>query len=283
MSDLLVTGASTGIGRACVAYLAGKGHTVFAGVRKESDATSISDEIGERAVPVILDVTDAEAIERAATYIRSRVGPSGLAGLVNNAGVAMGGPLEYLPIESWRMQLEVNVIGQIAVTQAMMPLLRDATGRIVFIGSIGGRTGTPLMGPYNASKFALEGIAESFRQEIAPFGMKVVLIEPGAVKTAIWEKGRGQADDLERDLPAEAVERYRPLIGAVRKLIDRQDKMGVQPVRVAHVVERALFSERPRSRYLVGMDAKIGGALARVLPDGTKDALTARLTGMTPK
>jgi NAD(P)-dependent dehydrogenase (short-subunit alcohol dehydrogenase family) len=280
MSSIFVTGASTGIGRACVAHLAGQGHTVFAGVRKSSDAESLTAEIGERAVPVIVDVTDAEAIARAATFIGSSVGPAGLDGLVNNAGVAMGGPLEYLPIESWRTQLEVNVIGQVAITQALMPLLRQANGRIVFIGSIGGRTGTPLMGPYCASKFALEGIAESFRQELSPWGMKVILVEPGAVKTNIWEKGRSQADELERDLPAEAVERYRPLITAIRKLIERQDRMGVKPVRVAKVVERALFADKPRARYLVGIDAKLGGGLSRVLPDGAKDGLLGRLTGV---
>ena len=279
MANILVTGSSTGIGRACAAHLAGAGHTVFAGVRKEADGQSLSQEIGERVVPLILDVTDAGAIDRAATFIRARVGGDGLQGLVNNAGVAMGGPLEYLPIESWRTQIEVNVIGQVAVTQAMMPLLREGNGRIVFIGSAGGRAATPFMGPYNASKFALVGICEALRQELASWDMKVVLVEPGAVKTDIWDKGRSQADDLERQLGAEAVERYRPMIAAVRKLIDRQDKMGVKPSRVAKVVERALFSDDPRSRYLVGADAKIVGALSRVLPDGAKDSILGRLSG----
>jgi NAD(P)-dependent dehydrogenase (short-subunit alcohol dehydrogenase family) len=286
-ANILVTGASTGIGRACAVHLASLGHTVFAGVRKEGDAQSLQDEIGERVVPVILDVTDAAAIERAEITVRTRVGDGGLHGLVNNAGVALGGPLEYLPIESWRMQLEVNVIGQVAVTKAMMPLLRQASGRVVFIGSIGGRTGTPMMGPYNASKFALEGIAEAFRQELLTSdldsGMKVVLVEPGAVKTDIWEKGRSQADALEADMPEEARQRYASLIASVRKLIDRQDKMGVKPVNVAKVVERALFTPKPRARYLVGVDAKMGGALSRVLPDGAKDALMMRLTGVNPR
>src|SRR5687768_13520662 len=225
MANVLVTGASTGIGRACVSYLAGRGHTVFAGVRKEPDATSLQEEIGSRVVPIILDVTDAEAISRAAEFVTSHVGRGGLNGLVNNAGIALGGPLEFLPIEVWRNQLEVNVIGQVAVTKALMPLLRQGKGRVVFIGSIGGRTGTPFMGPYNASKFAIEGIAEAFRQERAPWGMKVIVVEPGAVKTEIWEKGRSQADALEKDLPAEARTLYEPMIVALRRLIERQDKM----------------------------------------------------------
>lgn len=275
--NILVTGASTGIGRACVLHLAARGHTVFAGVRKESDGAGLSDAGGDLLVPVILDVTDGAAIAEAASTIGAIVGKHGLDGLVNNAGVAMGGPVEYVPVESWRTQLEVNVIGQIAVTQAMMPLLRQAVGRIVFIGSIGGRVGGSLMGPYNASKFALEGICEAFRNELRPWGMKVILIEPGAIKTEIWAKGRSQADELARVLPAEAQTQYASHITDIRRMIDKQERIGIAPERVAKVVERALVSPRPRARYLVGIDAKVGGALSRVLPDGAKDAIFRRL------
>lgn len=283
MASIFVTGASTGIGRACVAHLVSKGHTVYAGVRKEPDAQALRTELGDGVVPVIVDVTDAEAVDRAATFIAAQLGDAGLDGLVNNAGVALGGPLEYLPIGTWRDQLEVNVIGQVAVTKALMPSLRAAGGRIVFIGSIGGRTGTPFMGPYNASKFALEGIAEAFRQELAGTDMRVALVEPGAVKTDIWDKGRSQADEFERDLPAEARERYAHLIGAIRNLIERQDKMGVKPARVAKVVERALFDEKTKPRYLVGPDAKIVGVLTRLLPDAAKDRVLGRMSGVRPK
>jgi len=280
MKSILVTGASTGIGRATALHLSSRCHRVYAGVRKDSDAASIQ-QADARITPLMLDVTDATAIAAAAGRLTEELGDAGLDGLVNNAGVAMGGPVEYLPVASWRTQLEVNVIGQIAVTQALMPLLRKASGRIVFVGSIGGRTGTALMGPYSASKFALEGIAEAFRAELRPWGMKVVLIEPGAVKTAIWDKGRSQADMLEDQLPPEAVTRYAPLIAGIRKLVDRQDKMGINPDKVAKVIESALFDAKPNARYLVGVDAKLMGVIARVLPDGAKDALMRRLSGLT--
>ena len=278
---IFVTGASTGIGRACVAHLVAAGHIVFAGVRKQSDADSIRHEFGDRAVPVIVDVIDAGQISAAAVQIAAVTGAAGLAGLVNNAGVALGGPLEFLPIETWRSQIEVNVIGQVAVTKEMLPLLRQGRGRVVFIGSIGGRVATPLMGPYNASKFALEGISEALGHELRPFGLEVALVEPGAIKTDIWEKGRTQAAAFETELGDEAKTMYAPFIERIRKLIERQDRMGIDPLRVAKVVERALFTAKPKRRYLVGPDAKVTGVLSRVLPDRALDALTARLTGMS--
>jgi NAD(P)-dependent dehydrogenase (short-subunit alcohol dehydrogenase family) len=277
---VLVTGASTGIGRACALHLADRGSTVYAGVRKQTDADSLAAEARGDLRPVDLDVTDEEGIDRAVETITAGLDGRGLVGLVNNAGIALGGPLEYLPIETWRTQLEVNVIGQVAVTKAFMPLIRKATGRILFIGSSGGRVGTPMMGPYNASKFALEGIAEAFREELRPWGLKVVLIEPGAIKTNIWDKGREQADDLEQRLGPESMRRYGALYAKLRKLLDRQDRTGIKPERVAKVIERALFSANPRPRYLVGPDAKAIGALSRVLPDRAKDATFRRASGL---
>jgi NAD(P)-dependent dehydrogenase (short-subunit alcohol dehydrogenase family) len=277
---VLVTGASTGIGRATALRLIGRGYTVFAGVRETSDGESLAQGARGRLVPVILDVTDAEAIAAAALTVGEQAGGGGLHALVNNAGVALGGPLEYLPVQTWRTQLEVNVVGQVAVTRAMLPLIRRATGRIVFIGSLGGRLGTPLMGPYNASKFALEGIAEALREELRPWNLKVVLIEPGAIKTNIWDKGRAQASELEQALPAEAHERYGALFAALRRLIERQDRMGIAPERVAKVIERALVVPSPRARYLVGVDAKVMGTFSRWLPDRAKDTLARRLTGL---
>ena len=274
--SVLVTGASTGIGRATATYLAGRGFNVFAGVRKDADAKSLTDE-GRAIVPVMLDVTDQAQIDAAAKTLGEAVGERGLDGLVNNAGVALGGPLEYLEVDVWRTQLEINVIGQVALTQALLPLIRKAKGRVVFIGSIGGRIATPLMGPYNASKFALEGISEALRAELAPFGIEVSLIEPGAVKTDIWDKGRSQADDMERRFPAEALERYREQIESVRKIIEFQDRTGIPGEGVAKVIERALIESRPRPRYLVGRDAKIGGVISRVLPDRLRERVTRRI------
>ncbi|MCL4293049.1 MAG: SDR family NAD(P)-dependent oxidoreductase, partial [Acidimicrobiia bacterium] len=194
-------------------------------------------------------------------------------------GIARGGPVEYLPVDDWRLQFEVNLFGQVAVTQAMMPLLRDARGRIVFIGSNSGRISTPMMAPYGASKFAIEALAASMRLELRPWGMKVVVVEPGAVKTAIWEKGRALADELEAVMPADAASRYGDQIAAIRKGIETQDRTGIPADRVAAVVEKALTADRPRARYQVGIDSHVSAAASRVLPDRLLDVAVAKLAG----
>jgi NAD(P)-dependent dehydrogenase (short-subunit alcohol dehydrogenase family) len=275
--QVLVTGTSTGIGEATARRLDRDGHTVFAGVRREEDGRRLQEGASPRLTPVLLDVTDEAAIAAAVKTITDQVGASGLDGLVNNAGIARGGPLEYLPLEEWRTQLEVNVIGQVAVTQAFIPLLRQAQGRVVFIGSVGGRLATPLMSPYNASKFAIAGIAESLRHELRPFGIRVVLVEPGGVKTAIWDKGQAYADELRQRLPAEAIERYRSLIEGLEKGVEFQKRHAVSADKVADVIMHALESPRPRARYLVGRDALVVGMGTRLLPDSVKDALIHRL------
>ncbi|MHB8670931.1 MAG: SDR family oxidoreductase [Acidimicrobiales bacterium] len=277
MKTFLVTGASTGIGEACALHLDRLGHRVYAGVRKEEHAQRLRDRGSDRIVPVFLDVTDQAQVDAVAKQIGG--GAAGLDGLVNNAGIAKGGPLEYLPLEEWREQLDVNVLGQVAVTKAMLPLIRTASGRIVFIGSIGGKVATMMLGPYCASKFALEAIGESLRHELRPWGISVSVVEPGAIKTAIWDKGRQDADRLERDLPAEARTRYADHIAAIRKGIDMQDRQGVGPEKVAKAVEHALFSRRPRTRYLVGTDAKIQSALVRWLPDRPREAIVRKIAG----
>jgi len=227
-------------------------------------------------VPVFLDVTDQAQIDAAAKQIG---GGGRLDGVVNNAGIGRGGPLEYLPLEVWREQLEVNVLGQVAVTKAVLPFIRAAGGRIVFIGSIGGRVATMLMGPYNASKFAIEAIGESLRSELHPWGIGVSVVEPGAIKTPIWDKARQQADRLERALPEEARTRYARHIVAIRKAIEMQDRQGVSPDKVAAAVERALFSPRPKTRYLVGTDARVQALLVRWLPDRPREAIIRRFAG----
>lgn len=274
---VLVTGASTGIGEACALHLDRLGHRVFAGVRREEDAERLGAQASERFVPVMLDVTDDVQVDAAVKTVDESAG--GLAGLVNNAGVARGGPLEYLPLDVWREQLEINVVGQVAVTRAMLPLLRRDRGRIVFMGSIGGRVATPLMGPYNASKFAIEGIGEALRQELSPWGLHVAVVEPGAVKTPIWEKGRETAAQLDDELPEEAARRYAAHIQAIREGIDMQERRGVEPEAVAKAVEHALFSNRPRTRYVVGPDARALAAMTRLLPDKAREAIVRRFAG----
>jgi NAD(P)-dependent dehydrogenase (short-subunit alcohol dehydrogenase family) len=277
MKTMLVTGASTGIGEATAHHLDRLGHRVYAGVRKESDGERLRASASDRLISVMLDVTNQAEIDAVAKQIADEAGA--LHGLVNNAGIARGGPLEYLDADEWRQQFEVNVIGQVAVTRAMLSLIRRGPGRIVFIGSIGGKVATMLMGPYNASKFAIEAIGESLRHELHPWGIGVSVVEPGAIKTAIWDKGRETADRLERELPVEARELYAPHIAGVRKGIEMQDTQGVGPEKVAVAVEHALFDRRPKTRYLVGTDARVQSALVRLLPDRPRESIIRRVAG----
>jgi NAD(P)-dependent dehydrogenase (short-subunit alcohol dehydrogenase family) len=272
MTTYVVTGASTGIGRACVAALQARGALVFAGVRREADGEELRGQLGERVRPLMMDVTDPDQIRAARDTVTARLGSEPLDGLVNNAGVALGGPVEYTPIEDWRQQFEVNLFGVIETTKVFLDLLRRGPGRNVIVGSVGGRIATPMLGPYSASKHAVEALAETLRHELWDWGIRTIVVEPGAVATPIWDKGRAQADRLERELPAEARERYARFIDTVRRAIDQQEKAGVPPDKVARVVERALVAPRPRARYLVGADAHVQAALARFFPDHWRDA-----------
>ena len=274
--SVLVTGASTGIGEATARYLSDKGHRVFAGVRKQSDAERLRAQGSGRVTPVLLDVTEENQIAEAATTIAADVGDAGLDGLVNNAGIGKGGPVEYLSLDDWRTQFDVNLFGQIAVTKEMLPLIRKATGRIVFVGSIGGRWANPFIAPYNSSKFALAAVAESLRNELHAFGIHVSLIEPGSIKTDIWHKARNTAEELTQQLPPEALGRYGHILEKSRRIIDFQERHGIDPLTVARSIEHALTSSRPRPRYLVGKDAKLQATLVRLLPQAARDALVRR-------
>lgn len=272
MISYVVTGASTGIGRACAERFVARGATVFAGVRREADGETLRAELGPALRPLLLDVTDAAQVRAARDTVSARLGDEPLYGVVNNAGVAMGGPVEYLPVDSWREQFEVNLFGVVSMTQSFIELLRRGPGRNVIVGSVSGRLSSPMVAPYAASKHAIEALAESLRHELYEWGIQTIVVEPGAVATPIWDKGREQADRLEREFPAEAVQRYRRFIDTVRRAIDQQEKTGVAPDKVAAVVERALTAPRPRARYLVGADAYVQATLARVLPDRLRDA-----------
>lgn len=277
MKSILVTGASTGIGAASVLHLDRLGHRVYAGVRKEADGERLAEQGSSRLRPVILDVTDQAHVDAVAKQIAD---DGGLYGVVNNAGVARGGPLEFLPLDEWRDQFEVNILGQIAVTKATLAMIREQHGRVVFIGSIGGRAATAMMGPYNASKFAIEAVGESLRGEVRGFGVEVSVIEPGAIKTEIWTKGRDTAARLEHDLPEAASELYREHIDAIRKGIDMMDRQAVGPEKVAKAVEHALFAARPRTRYVVGVDARVQSLMVRLLPDRVRAAIIRKISGL---
>jgi NAD(P)-dependent dehydrogenase (short-subunit alcohol dehydrogenase family) len=276
---VLISGASTGIGRACAEHLDSLGFTVFAGVRKQPDADSLRSAGSGRIRPLMLDVTDSESIAGAMASV-DEASPAGLAGLVNNAGISVGGPLEFVPIDDWRRQLEVNFIGQVAVTQAALPALRRARGRIVNMTSIGGRLASPLLGPYNASKYALEAVTDALRLELRQFGIEVTAVEPGAVATPIWEKGRASLGDARANLPAEALELYSAGIAAIPKFIALGERTGIPPLQVARVVEHALTARRPKPRYVVGRDAKMRLLLTRLLPTRAMDRLIGRAAGL---
>ena len=281
LGAVVVTGASTGIGEACAFRLDRLGFRVFAGVRREADGSALKRKASERLVPVLIDVTDAASIATAARTVGAAVGGAGLSGLVNNAGIVVVGPLEFLPVSELRRQLEVNVIGQIAVIQAFFPLLRKGHGRIVNMGSLSGKWATPFLGPYSASKFAMEALTDSLRMELRPWGIWVSIIEPGNVATPIWEKTKVVGAAIEAKLPQQAHALYRPDFAAVHKAADKLTGAGIPADVVARAVTHALTSKRPKSRYVVGRDARIRVTLARLLPDRMRDALTVRLVGLS--
>lgn len=270
--SILVTGAAKGIGRASVARLERHGFRVFAGVRTEADAQLLR---AESVTPVMLDVTDGNCVARAMEVVESAVGGGGLQGLVNNAGIVVGGPMEGIPLDVLRHQFEVNLFGVVAVTQAALPLLRVGSGRIVNVSSINGRIVAPFVAPYAASKFALEAISDGFRMELQRWNIPVTVIEPGAVATPIWETSARRAVEVSERLP----ESVRTLYAGVLKRIGdrgRPPAHAVAPERVAAVIERALTVRRPAPRYLVGRDAKIAALLRLVLPDRLMDRVLTR-------
>jgi NAD(P)-dependent dehydrogenase (short-subunit alcohol dehydrogenase family) len=278
--SVLVTGASTGIGRATALRLDGKGWRVFAGVRREEDAASLREAGLERLEPLMLDVTDAAQIAAAAERIGVEVGEAGLDGLVNNAGIGVPGPLETLPVDDFRRQVEVNLTAHVAVTQAMLPSIRRARGRLVFITSIGGLMAFPMFGAYNAAKFGLEAVGDVFRQELRPWGIKVAVVEPGSIATPIWGRGEAEVDAIAARARDGHADLYGEAIDAYREVARRTAARGIPPERVAKTIERALSARRPRTRYLVGADARGQAFAARVLSDRLVDWLVARATGM---
>jgi NAD(P)-dependent dehydrogenase (short-subunit alcohol dehydrogenase family) len=263
MRTALVTGASSGIGAACAERLTSSGWRVFSGVRRAGDAPAGTEEI-------LLDVTDEEQIRAAGERI------DGLDALVNNAGIAISMPLEFIPLDELRRQLDVNVIGHIAVTQAFLPHLRRSRGRIVFVGSIAGKSALPFLGAYAASKHALEAITDTLRVELKPFGIDVSIVEPGSIKTPIWTKSAGLADSLLSGAPAELRELYGPRIAEFRRVALERGAKGASVDKVAQVVEDTLTRDRPRTRKLIGRDARFRSGVER-LPDRIRDSVYERV------
>jgi NAD(P)-dependent dehydrogenase (short-subunit alcohol dehydrogenase family) len=272
---VLITGASTGIGEATALRLQEAGFRVFAGVRKAEDGESLR----AAGITVVhpLDVTEPEQIAAAARLVEEELGGEPLRGIVNNAGMGIGGPLEALDLDGFRRTIEVNTTGQLAVTQAFLPLLRRSRGRIVNMSSIGGRVAQPFAGPYVASKFALEAVTDVLRIELLGWGIDVIAIEPGTIATPIWEKSSQEAEKVLEGLTTEQRELYGKRLAKMAKVLERQTKRGAAPEKVAAAVEKALTASRPRNRYLVG-DAYVLLALKTLLPTRLWDRVLYRLT-----
>ena len=274
MSGLVVvTGASTGIGLATAQRLAGHGFDVLAGVRTAQAGEAIA---AERITPVVVDVTDAGQV----AALRATVGDRPLAGLVNNAGISVSGALEFLDLDDFRRQLEVNLIGHVAVTQALIEALRARPGRIVNTGSVGARTPLPFTAPYAASKAALWATGEALRGELRPWGIHVATVEPGAIATPIWEKGTAQAAGAAARLPPRGQELYGSTLDRVDDIVATVTASAIAPEKVAEVVEEALTARRPKARYLVGSDARQQVLARRLLGHRRFDALLARRMGL---
>lgn len=279
--SVVITGASSGIGRASVARMTSRGWKVFASVRKQKDGAELQAEFGSSVTPILIDVTDRHSIVTASQQVADQI--QGLDGLVNVAGVGIVRPLEYATLEDIRETFEINTFGQIAVTQAFLPLIRPARGRIVNITTVGVHIPLPFGSLLNASKAAFSAFSNSLRVELHPSGIRVIAIEPGAIKTPAVGKTLGNIDEVIRTLPQEAQERYGELI---RKFVARgypREMNGSSPDVVAKAVEHALTVRRPRLRYLVGKHARFLATLPKVLPERALDQVMLRVAGMPTK
>ena len=269
---VLITGAGRGIGRATALHLAAEGWTVLAGLRRAQDGETLR-EAGVQ--PLVLDVTDAGQVAALETAL-----PERLDAVVNNAGIVVSGPVEGVPLDAWRHQLEVNLIGQVAVTQAVLGRLRASHGRVVFVSSLSGRVSTPMTGPYSASKFALEAMADALRLEVRPWGVGVVLVEPAQTDTDLWRKAEVALDaDLGRLTVAQR-ELYARHIEGARRMIPRSQKLATPVEGVVAAIERALTARRPRARYVVGRSPQVQAVLSRLMPTPFLDAALRAASGV---
>jgi NAD(P)-dependent dehydrogenase (short-subunit alcohol dehydrogenase family) len=281
MENLIVTGTSSGIGYGVAKEFVRCGYRVFGGVRREADAEKLRAELGEDFVPLLMDVTDAEAIRRCVAEVEEIVGNERLAGLVNNAGVAIGGPLMHQPPEEIRHHFEVNVLGLISVTRAFLPLLgakhrpANAPGRIVNISSVGGRNASPFIGAYAGTKHAVEGVSDSLRRELLLYGIDVIVVRPGAVKTEIWGKASATAEGgrySETD--------YAPALKSFISFARSLSASGYSPEEFGGLVRRAFEAKRPKTRYVFTRGRFVNWTLPAHLPDRVVDRLIARNIGL---
>ena len=275
MASVLVTGAARGIGRAAALRLATLGWEVYAGVRTPADGEDLATAASQgRVTPVLLDVTDAAQLAALDGVLGER-----LDAVINNAGIGVSSPVEGVRLDELRRQFEVNAVGPVAVTQAVLPRLRASGGRVIFISSVSGRVSSPLMGAYSASKYALEALADSLRIELRPWGVNVTLIEPGAIDTDLWRNALEMVDATEAQLSDELRALYRTHFAGARATVSRIQKQTAPIEKVIDAIEKALTSPKPRARYVVGTDARIQLAMQGVLPTSAMDAAVAKLSG----
>jgi NAD(P)-dependent dehydrogenase (short-subunit alcohol dehydrogenase family) len=282
MRSVVVTGASTGIGHASVKLLLDKGFKVFGSVRKQADAERLKGELGANFTPLLFDITDEGAVLAAAREVRASLNGETLAGLVNNAGIAVAGPVLELSADQFRRQMDVNVIGPIIATQAFGPLLgsdpslKGPKGRIVMISSVAGKNGNPLTPAYAASKHAIEGLSESLRRELMLFGIDVIIVAPGPVKTPIWSKGQEAVDtDNYKNSP------YLPALQKVSAYMKHLDSIGLPPERIAERVFDALTLPHPKVRYQIAPDP-LRHLVTNYLPKRMVDRIIAKRLGLMP-
>jgi NAD(P)-dependent dehydrogenase (short-subunit alcohol dehydrogenase family) len=282
MQSVVITGASTGIGWATAKLLIDRGFRVFGSVRKQADADRLKGEFGANFTPLLFDVTDEAAVLAAAREVRAALGGETLAGLVNNAGIAVAGPVLELSADQFRRQMEINVIGPVIATQAFAPLLgsdrslKGKPGRIVMISSVAGKTGNPLTAAYSASKHAIEGLSESLRRELMLFGIDVIIIAPGAVKTPIWSKGDEVSVSARNNSP------YAPALEGVRKFAKYLSEIGLPPEKIAEGIAEALTSAHPKVRYSITPDP-MRHLITGILPKRMVDKIIAKRLGLLPR
>lgn len=275
MPSVLVTGAARGIGKAIVEHLAATGWDVIAGVRSDTDGASVTELNPQRISAVILDVTNADHLASLPAAL-----PQRLDAVVNNAGIVVAGPIETLSPEDWRKQLDVNVIGQFAVTRTVLPRLRDSRGRVIFISSVNGQLSAPLLGAYAASKFALEAAADALRIEVRPWGVRVAVVEPAQTDTDMWRTADDMVVELESSMSAEHRALYDKHIAGMKKFIPLSKKLAVPTSNVVAVVETALTARRPRARYVVGLGSRLQTSIMTNIPAALRDRIIAGIAGV---
>lgn len=278
--SVLITGSSTGIGKATALYLDRLGFRVFAGVRKTSDGDALCAHASELLTPLLMDVTDAGAIAQAKEVVSSAVGEGGLSGLVNNAGIAFQSPVEFIPLDDLRALFEVNVFGMLAVTQAFLPLVRQARGRIVNISSTAEIVVAPFHGPYCASKLAVGGFSRALRMELRPFGVQVSVVQPGTIDTPIWQKAGALTEQAQRKQASRLDPLYGKAFGKLRQYFASMARAGISPEEVARAVAHALTAKHARHYYLVGRDARLFSILQALVPERLHDPIILRSIGI---